>query len=99
MSSEKTGQILNAFCIDLEEWFHVCEASTPYDDPKTWDSAASHVVKDTEVILRLLDEAKAHATFLTVGWVAERHPELIRGSTMRAMRSAATPTSIAWCIR
>ncbi|MGA3052945.1 MAG: polysaccharide deacetylase family protein [Candidatus Korobacteraceae bacterium] len=78
MSSEKTGQILNAFCIDLEEWFHVCEASTPYDDPKTWDSAASHVVKDTEVILRLLDEAKAHATFLTVGWVAERHPELIR---------------------
>ena len=78
MSSEKNGQILNAFCIDLEEWFHVCEASTPYDDPKTWDSAASHVVKDTEVILRLLDEAKAHATFLTVGWVAERHPELIR---------------------
>ena len=51
---------------------------TPYDDPKTWDTAASHVVNDTEVILRLLDEAKARATFLTVGWVAERHPELIR---------------------
>lgn len=78
MPSTTSSDILNAFCIDLEEWFHVCEASTPYDDPKTWDTAASHVVKDTEVILRLLDKAKARATFLTVGWVAERHPELIR---------------------
>jgi polysaccharide deacetylase family protein (PEP-CTERM system associated) len=69
---------LNAFCVDLEEWFHVCGVQTPYSDPGTWDTAPSHVVKDTEVLMRLLDETGARATFMTVGWVAERHPELIR---------------------
>ena len=78
MSSRAADEILNAFCIDLEEWFHVCEVSTPYDDPRTWKSAASCVVKDTEVIMRLLDEAKSRATFLSVGWLAEHHPDLIK---------------------
>ena len=78
MEPERGSDFLNAFCIDLEEWFHVCEASTPYDNPTTWNAAPSHVVKDTEVIMRLLDERKAKATFLTVGWVAERHPDLIK---------------------
>ena len=45
----------NAFCVDLEEWFHVCGVSTPYDDPATWDGAPKHVVKDTETIMGLLD--------------------------------------------
>lgn len=78
MRVDRGNDILNAFCIDLEEWFHVCEVSTPYDNPTTWISAPSHVVKDTEVILRLLDEQKARATFLAVGWVAERYPDLIK---------------------
>lgn len=78
MRPGRTNDILNAFCIDLEEWFHVCEVSTPYDNPATWNSAPSQVVRDTEVIMRLLDEAKSRATFLTVGWVAEHHPDLIK---------------------
>ena len=78
MASGNGDDFLNAFCIDLEEWFHVCEVSTPYDNPTSWDKAPSQVVHDTEVIMRLLDEAKARATFLTVGWVAERHPSLIK---------------------
>lgn len=78
MAAGNGNDFLNAFCIDLEEWFHVCEVSTPYDNPTTWDKAPSQVVHDTEVIMRLLDEAKARATFLTVGWVAERHPSLIK---------------------
>jgi polysaccharide deacetylase family protein (PEP-CTERM system associated) len=78
MEPERGDGILNAFCIDLEEWFHVCEASTPYDNPSSWNTAPSLVVKDTEVIMRLLDERKSKATFLTVGWVAERYPDLIK---------------------
>ncbi len=69
---------LNAFCVDLEEWFHVCGVDTEYSDPERWDGAPSHVVRDTETLMRLLDETGARATFLTVGWVAERHPDLIR---------------------
>ena len=69
--------MLNAFCIDLEEWFHICGVETRYDDPSTWEHASSFVKRDTAVLLRLLDEAKARATFLTVGWLANRYPELV----------------------
>ena len=68
----------NAFCVDLEEWFHVCGVETPYMDPVTWDDAPAHVVEDTETILGLLAETGARGTFLTVGWVAEKYPDLIR---------------------
>lgn len=71
-------QPLNAFCVDLEEWFHVCGVTTPYSDPATWAGAPTHVVADTEVLMRLLDETGARGTFMTVGWVAERYPQLIR---------------------
>ena len=29
MASRFPNDIVNAFCIDLEEWFHICEVSTP----------------------------------------------------------------------
>ncbi|MBX3402729.1 MAG: polysaccharide deacetylase family protein [Phycisphaeraceae bacterium] len=76
--SQSTVQPLNAFCVDLEEWWHICAADTPYNDPATWDSAPPFVEKDTETLMRLLDETGARGTFLTVGWVAEKYPRLIR---------------------
>ncbi len=69
---------VNAFCVDLEEWFHVCDVETPYMDPKSWDAAPAFVEKDTDVLLRLLADAKAHGTFVVVGWIAEKYPGLIR---------------------
>ena len=78
MMSKSTAQPLNAFCVDLEEWWHICAADTPYNDPATWDAAPPFVVKDTEVLMRLLDETGARGTFLTVGWVAEKYPSLIK---------------------
>lgn len=72
-------QPLNAFCVDLEEWFHICGVDTPYNDPSTWDKAPQQsVVEDTELLMRLLDETGQKGTFLTVGWVAERQPGLIK---------------------
>jgi polysaccharide deacetylase family protein (PEP-CTERM system associated) len=76
--SQPAVQPLNAFCVDLEEWWHICAADTPYNDPATWDSAPPFVEKDTERLMRLLDETGARGTFLTVGWVAEKYPRLIR---------------------
>lgn len=73
-----SSQPLNAFCVDLEEWWHICAADTPYNNPATWDAAPPFVVKDTEVLMRLLDETGARGTFLTVGWVAEKYPSLIK---------------------
>lgn len=69
---------LNAFCVDLEEWFHAFGISGKYADPAHWDDAPACVVGDTENLMRLLDEAGARGTFLTVGWVARKYPALIR---------------------
>lgn len=69
---------LNAFCVDLEEWFHAFGIRSRYNDPRTWDDAPSCVVADTEVLMRLLDDAGCRGTFLTVGWVAQKFPDLIR---------------------
>ena len=69
---------LNAFCVDLEDWFHSFGIRSPYEDPSSWDTAPSCVVADTETLMRLLDEAGVRGTFLTVGWVAQRYPDLIR---------------------
>lgn len=73
----KTGP-LNAFCIDLEEWFHAFGIAGRYSNPATWDDAPQSVVGDTEDIMRLLDDAGVRGTFLTVGWVAGKYPDLIR---------------------
>lgn len=72
------SEAINAFCVDVEEWFHVCGFDNPYSDPSSWDSAPAEVVEDTEIILSLLDEVGAKGTFLTVGWVAEKYPQLVK---------------------
>ena len=69
---------VNSFSVDLEEWFHICGISTEYDDPTSWDSAEPMVVRDTETLLGLLDEAEVKATFFTVGWIAQRYPNLVK---------------------
>jgi polysaccharide deacetylase family protein (PEP-CTERM system associated) len=66
----------NAITIDVEEWFHICG---PIDALafERWPSLRSRVVHTTRLLLEDLDRAGARATFFVVGWVAERHPELV----------------------
>ena len=63
--------------VDVEEWFHVC-GHPVYDLPERWESFPSRVVPSTERILELLDRTSSHATFFVLGWVARRHPGLLR---------------------
>jgi polysaccharide deacetylase family protein (PEP-CTERM system associated) len=63
--------------VDVEEWFHVCGHPT-YDAPERWDAFPSRVVPATERVLELLARTSSHATFFVLGWVARRHPGLVR---------------------
>jgi polysaccharide deacetylase family protein (PEP-CTERM system associated) len=78
-----SNDILNAFCVDLEEWFHICGVESAWSDPARWDRAEPCVEKDTHTLLQLLDDAGARGTFLAVGWVAEKYPKLIRAISDR----------------
>ena len=56
--------------VDLEDYY--CDL--PFS---SWSKYESRVVGSTKVILELFDKHKVNATFFTLGYVAERHPELI----------------------
>ncbi|MHC1742563.1 MAG: polysaccharide deacetylase family protein [Syntrophobacteraceae bacterium] len=67
----------NILTVDLEDWFHICEVETIL--PRSiWDSLPSTVAADTELLLDLLGRTGARATFFVLGYVARRHPSLIR---------------------
>jgi len=44
----------------------------------SWDTRESRVARNSEAVLALFAEADVRATFFILGWVAERHPSLIR---------------------
>jgi polysaccharide deacetylase family protein (PEP-CTERM system associated) len=69
--------IPNILTVDVEEWFHILEldGGPTRDD---WAGLESRVEANTDALLALFDEAGAKATCFVVGWVAERHPDLVR---------------------
>jgi polysaccharide deacetylase family protein (PEP-CTERM system associated) len=67
----------NAMSVDVEDYFQV-SAFAPHIRREDWDSLPCRVERNVDVILGLLDEADAKATFFTLGWIAERYPQVVR---------------------
>ena len=67
----------NALTFDVEEYFHA-EAFARVLRPEQWPALESRVVATTGRILDILDRERVRATFFILGWVAERHPGLVR---------------------
>lgn len=67
----------NAMTIDVEDYFQV-SAFAPYIARSDWDARECRVERNIERILALLAEHKTHATFFTLGWIAERYPQIVR---------------------
>lgn len=72
-----TDAIVNALTIDVEDYFQV-SAFASHIDPAQWDTMECRVEQNIERVLALLRDAGATATFFTLGWIAERYPELVR---------------------
>lgn len=69
--------VLNGLSVDVEDWFQV-GAFERAIDRHSWDSLPGRVERNVEKILELFDLAGVQATFFTLGWVAQRHPGLMR---------------------
>ncbi len=67
---------VNFLTVDLEEWY-VVEALNQRFDFEHWPTLESTVVQNTVRLLQLFDRKNIHATFFVLGWVAEKHPQLI----------------------
>jgi polysaccharide deacetylase family protein (PEP-CTERM system associated) len=71
------GGMVNAMSVDVEDYFQV-SAFANHVRRDDWSTLPSRVERNTEKVLGLFADAGVKATFFTLGWVAERHKELIR---------------------
>jgi polysaccharide deacetylase family protein (PEP-CTERM system associated) len=69
--------IAHHFTVDVEEYFQV-SAFEPRVPRESWDGLESRVVASMSRLLDILAEHEARGTFFVLGWIAERHPELVR---------------------
>jgi polysaccharide deacetylase family protein (PEP-CTERM system associated) len=65
------------FTVDVEDYFQV-NAFESIVERANWDRYPSRVAESTGRLLDLLAEYKTLGTFFTLGWIAEKHPALIR---------------------
>lgn len=65
------------FTVDVEEYYHAAALEARVDRT-AWDVLESRVGAGMDALLDLLDGAGATGTFFVLGWVARRHPDLVR---------------------
>ena len=69
--------LTNALTVDVEDYFQV-SALAPVIGRDSWDQRECRVERNVERLLALFEQRGATATFFTLGWVAERYPQLVR---------------------
>jgi polysaccharide deacetylase family protein (PEP-CTERM system associated) len=80
--------VVNAMSIDVEDYFQV----SVFDGivaRSQWDTMESRVVRNTHRLLDIFDEFEIHSTFFILGWVAERHRDLVQTIAARGHEVAS----------
>jgi polysaccharide deacetylase family protein (PEP-CTERM system associated) len=68
---------LNAFSVDVEDYFQV-GAFERFVSRQEWNRLEPRVERNTRRLLELCAKHEVKGTFFVLGWVAERWPELVR---------------------
>jgi polysaccharide deacetylase family protein (PEP-CTERM system associated) len=78
----------NIFTVDVEDWYHIL--NVPAAPPiATWQDLPNHVEKNFLALLDLFDETDSKVTCFFLGWIAERHPQLVREAVRRGHEIAS----------
>lgn len=77
MAKDGEFQGSNALTVDVEDYFQV-SAFEHHIDRAQWESIPCRIERNVDRLLELFREQNAYATFFTLGWIAERHPAVIR---------------------
>tara|TARA_B100001093_G_scaffold511716_1_gene580183 strand:+ start:240 stop:1088 length:849 start_codon:yes stop_codon:yes gene_type:complete len=67
---------------DIEEWFHLLENDST-KSIKQWSNFDSRIRIGMDIIYDILEKTEKSATFFVVGWMVEKHPEIIREISAR----------------
>ena len=68
----KTG--LRILTFDIEDWYNHDDYSRDFE----WDKHEVRIYEGVDKILLSLNEHHLKATFFCLGWIAEKHPDIIR---------------------
>ena len=68
---------MNILTFDIEEWFHILDNESTKTE-KQWENFESRLEYNMDKIFKLLDDNKQDATFFCLGWVARKHPNIIK---------------------
>ena len=77
LAQKQAAPLRNALTIDVEDYFQV-SAFAPYIARSDWDQRECRVERNVDRILALLARHDTQATFFTLGWIAQRYPQLVR---------------------
>ena len=77
MRQNVTSGILNAFTVDLEDWFCVGNMESVFP-LSSWHERELRIERPVGCLLEILEKHGVRATFFILGWIAERCPELVR---------------------
>jgi polysaccharide deacetylase family protein (PEP-CTERM system associated) len=77
MRVSRNLSMLNYLTIDVEEYFHPTEVQASVTE-RQWDTLPSRIERQTDSTLRLLGDGGVKATFFILGWVANRHPQVVQ---------------------
>lgn len=65
---------MNILTFDIEDWYN-CDFIT---QDFNWDKYEVRIYEGVDRILKELDNRQLKATFFCLGWIAEKHPDVIR---------------------
>jgi peptidoglycan-N-acetylglucosamine deacetylase len=65
---------MNILTFDIEDWYNCDFITTDFD----WDKYEVRIYEGVDRILQELKTRNLKATFFCLGWVAEKHPEVIK---------------------
>lgn len=71
------ASVRNALTVDVEDYFQV-SAFAAHISRDSWDTLPCRVERNIDLILAIFAEQGVHATFFTLGWIAERYPRIVR---------------------
>ena len=77
LNHQSNGKLLSCLTIDVEDWFHILDSSA-VPSMEHWSSLESRIERNLENLLDLLDSLSVKVTFFWLGWLAERHKDLLR---------------------
>lgn len=77
LSGSHAGGMQNAFTIDVEDYFQVWALADRFPRER-WTTQPCRVERNVDRLLALCESTGAKGTFFTLGWIAERYPEMVR---------------------